>query len=193
MTRKLIGTLMVAGGMGLGAWIGSAERSPIDRELAPTRLEVDLSERKMYLYHDERVVNSYDVAVGEPEHPTPSGNFQIDRIEWNPDWVPPNSEWAEDEERKEPDDPDNPMVGAKLFFKYPDYYIHGTNAQHTLGTAASHGCVRMDPERVKDLAEWVQNHGGKKRSDAWYEEAKQNDQDAEVISLPDAIPLEIRA
>ena len=183
--------MAVVGGIGVAAFAGSVEPGPENGSVAPTRLEVDLSEREMYLYHGGDLVNTYQVAVGEPEHPTPTGDFDIDRIEWNPDWVPPNSEWAEDEERKAPDDPENPMVGAKLFFKYPDYYIHGTNAEHTLGSAASHGCVRMDPERVKDLAKWVQEHAGEPRSDAWYADARRNDASTEVVSLPDAIPVEI--
>ena len=137
------------------------------RTLRRHRGWIDISERGMYLYHEGKLVNTYTVAVGQPEFPTPKGEFEIDRIEWNPDWVPPNTKWAKDEERKDPNDADNPMVGAKLFFKYPDYYIHGTDATHTLGTAASHGCIRMKPAEVKDLGAWVQEHSGEKRSDAW--------------------------
>ena len=144
-----------------------------------------------YLYHEGKIVNTYPVAVGEPEYPTPKGDFSISRIEWNPDWVPPNTEWGNKREKTDPNDPDNPMVGAKLFFEYPDYYIHGTDATHTLGQAESHGCIRMDPDEVKDLAKWVQEHAGAERSESWYAEARQ-DETMHVVKLPNAIPVEIR-
>lgn len=161
-------------------------------DVAPVRLEVDLSERTLYVYHAGELMNTFEVAVGEPEHPTPQGDFSIDRIEWNPDWVPPNEEWAEDKEKQAPDDPDNPMRGAKLFFNYPDYYIHGTDAPHTLGEAESHGCIRMRVGDVMELAEFVQEHGGEKRSDSWYERVQQNDGSEHEVTLPDPVPVSIR-
>ena len=191
MSKKWFGTIALVGGLGMTAMAGLPERVLAAEALASTRLEVDLSEREMYLYHKGEIVNTYTVAVGQPEFPTPQGDFSINRIEWNPDWVPPNEGWAEDESKKDPNDPDNPMVGAKLFFEYPDYYIHGTDAPHTLGTAASHGCIRMDPDEVKDLARWVQEHAGAERSDSWYAEARQDDESQHVVKLPDAIPVEI--
>ncbi|HUP50706.1 MAG TPA: L,D-transpeptidase [Thermoanaerobaculia bacterium] len=39
-------------------------------------------------------VARYEVAVGSPRHPTPQGEFSIDRIIWNPSWNPPDSPWA---------------------------------------------------------------------------------------------------
>ena len=160
---------------------------------ASTRLEVDVSERQLYLYHDGKIVNTYPVAVGESEHPTPKGDFEIDRIEWNPDWVPPNTEWGQEHEKKDPNDEENPMVGAKLFFSYPDYYIHGTDATHTLGQAESHGCVRMDPADVKELAEWVQKHGGEDRDEGWFDWVKKDDNSAHKIKLPDPIQIDVHA
>lgn len=37
-------------------------------------------------------------------------------------------EWGGEHEKKEVDDPDSSMVGAKLFFEHPEYYIPGTGA-----------------------------------------------------------------
>jgi len=118
---------------------------------SPLRLEVDLSERRLYVHHGGSVVETFEIAVGQPGHRTPTGEFTIDRIIWNPRWVPPESDWAKGETRKQPGDPDNPMQGAKLFFRYPAYYIHGTNAPASLGEAASHGCIRMHVSDVIDL------------------------------------------
>lgn len=196
MIRKTTSmTMALAAGLGLSGGALAAAAAPpggAGHRAAETRLEVDLSERRLELYHGGDVVNTYPIAVGEPEHPTPTGAFRIDRIVWNPGWMPPDAEWAQDEERRDPDDPENPMVGAKLFFEYPDYYIHGTDEPHTLGDAASHGCIRMDPGEVKDLARWVQEHGGEPRDDAWFRRVGRNDGTSHTVTLPDPVPITIR-
>ncbi|MEX2584393.1 MAG: L,D-transpeptidase [Gemmatimonadota bacterium] len=162
------------------------------QDAANARVEVDISERKLYVYNDGSLMNSFDVAVGMPEHPTPTGTFTMDRIIWNPDWVPPDVEWAEDETRKAPGDPENPMQGAKIFFEYPDYYIHGTNARETLGSAASHGCIRMNPVDVENLAEFLQKAGGSDRSDAWFDRIRASDTEKTEVRLEDPITVVIR-
>lgn len=187
--KKWFGTMAVLGGVGITGAVGLSGPPAAEEAMAPTRLEVDLSERELYLYHDGERVNTYPVAVGEPDHPTPTGQFRIDRIVWNPAWVPPNTEWGKEREKQDPNDAENPMVGAKLFFEYPDYYIHGTDAEHTLGQAESHGCIRMDPDEVLDLAKWVQEHGGEPRSAGWFERVKANDESEHEVSLPDPIPI----
>jgi murein L,D-transpeptidase YcbB/YkuD len=160
---------------------------------AQARLVVDLSERELYVYSGGDLVNTFPVAIGTEAHPTPGGEFTIDRIIWNPTWVPPDSEWARGETRKEPGDPDNPMQGAKLYFRHPAYYIHGTNAPASLGERASHGCVRMSPADVENLAEWVQKRGGADRGEAWFREVRASDTDLREVTLPDPVPLTIRS
>ncbi len=180
----------VLSGAGFAAAAGVDAR-PVE-SAGPLRLEADLSERKLHVYHGGSRIESYDVAVGEPEHPTPTGDFTISKVVWNPAWVPPpDAEWAEDETRKEPGDPDNPMQAAKIFFVEPDYYIHGTDAAQTLGEAASHGCIRMAPADVERLARQVQEHGGESRSDAWYERVKASDTERRTVRLPDPVAIEI--
>lgn len=156
------------------------------------RLEVDVSERTLYVYLAGELMNTFPVAVGSEEHPTPRGSFTIDRIIWNPGWIPPEEGWAADEEEKAPDDPDNPMVGAKLFFEYPDYYIHGTHAAETIGEAASHGCIRMPPGSVIELAKFVQAQGGEGRDEGWFERVAADDGTDHEVRLPTPIPIEIR-
>lgn len=52
------------------------------------------------------------------------------------------------------------MKMVKIFFQEPDYYIHGTGAVESLGEAASHGCLRMDPNDAAEVALMVMEHGG---------------------------------
>jgi hypothetical protein len=132
-------------------------------------LAASLSERTITVRQGDSVVNVYQVAIGADNHPTPTGNFRIKRIVWNPRWVPPDEAWARGKSAKEPGHPANPMKVVKIFFKEPDYYIHGTGDLKSLGSAASHGCLRMDPDQAAELAKWVMLHGGQPREEGWFQ------------------------
>jgi murein L,D-transpeptidase YcbB/YkuD len=160
--------------------------APAQAQGEPLRLSVDVSERTLYLWGGDVEPREYAVAVGTEEHPTPTGSFTIEKIIWNPAWVPPATEWAEDEERREPGDPENPMQAVKIFFDEPDYYIHGTNAEHTLGEAASHGCLRMAPDDAEELARILMEHGGESRSASWYRQASRDDR-TRTVRLSDPV------
>jgi lipoprotein-anchoring transpeptidase ErfK/SrfK len=135
---------------------------------AALSLEVDLSDRRIRAVDGDAVVAEYGVAIGNDEKPTPKGAFKIRKLIWNPSWVPPNEKWAKGKEPKGPGDKDNPMKRVKMFFKEPDYYIHGTGDEDSIGGAHSHGCLRMTPEEVTELAKVVMEHGGKPMPEPWY-------------------------
>lgn len=122
-------------------------------------LKVDLSKRQLYVIEDDEIVRTYDIAVGTRKHPTPTGRFWTGRIDWNPRWIPPASEWARKLKPRAPGDPRNPMQGVKIFFREPVYFIHGTNDPGSIGTAASHGCIRMRTGEAKSLARQISKRG----------------------------------
>ena len=93
---------------------------------------------------------SYAIAIGAARYPTPRGQFILRRIELNPAWVPPSSDWARDRAPMGPG-PRNPMGRAKVEF-LSTYYLHGTPEPESVGSAASHGCVRMRNADVLELA-----------------------------------------
>jgi lipoprotein-anchoring transpeptidase ErfK/SrfK len=132
----------------------------------------------------------YSVAVGTNKKPTPLGQFTVRHIVWNPAWHPPDAKWAKGKSAAAPGDPNNPMKIVKIFFQEPDYYIHGTDAEDTLGSAASHGCIRMAQEDVYKLARYLQDHAGAQKSDDWYAQVINGTQSQSVI-LPRAVPLMI--
>lgn len=143
-------------------------RLVVDPANGPMRLEVSLDERKLRVIQADSVLKSYPVAIGKAAHPTPRGKFGIRRVIWNPRWVPPNVGWARGKKARGPGDPNNPMGRVKLFFQEPDYYVHGTNNEESLGEAASHGCVRMANDDIVELARVVMENGGESRPPAWY-------------------------
>ena len=71
-------------------------------------------------------------------------------------WNVPNSDWAGDLAGKTipGGDPANPLKARFIGFN-GSVGFHGTADLSSLGSAASHGCVRMDPADVKDLFERV--------------------------------------
>jgi lipoprotein-anchoring transpeptidase ErfK/SrfK len=127
---------------------------------APMRIEVSLSARELRVIEDGKTVHTYGIAVGRPSHPTPTGSFRTGDIIWNPGWNPPPTDWAKDKEPQSPDSPLNPMVGVKIYFRAPYYFIHGTNDPGSIGEAASHGCIRMNPEDAESLARQIEHAGG---------------------------------
>jgi murein L,D-transpeptidase YcbB/YkuD len=168
---------------------GGPDAQPAEGEL---RLEISLAERELRVYRGERVVETHPVAIGQAEYPTPPGTYRIDEVVWNPEWIPPDSEWAEDRERKAPGDPDNPLGQAQLVFQRP-YSIHGTDEIGSLGRAASHGSVRVSNEVATQLARMAMEAGGAARSEEWYRDAQEQRTQERTVMLPRPIPLRIEA
>lgn len=124
------------------------------------RLQASIGARTLKVIENGKVVKTYRIAVGRPGNPTPRGSFRTGRIDWNPWWKPPKVWWARNKKPQPPGDPDNPMQGVKIYFKAPDYYIHGTNDPASIGRAASRGCIRMRPGDAKNLARRIRKAGG---------------------------------
>ena len=159
---------------------------------APLLLKADLSARMLTVTRGDSVLKTYSVAVGQDRYPTPTGTFTIRKIVWNPSWhPPPGSDWAKGKKAKGPGEPGNPMKVVKIFFKEPDYYIHGTDAVESLGDAASHGCLRMDPDEVADLAKLIMEHGGEPRDENWFWRIIHSRREEKVVYLDNPVSITI--
>jgi lipoprotein-anchoring transpeptidase ErfK/SrfK len=130
-------------------------------------LSASLGARTLTVTGGNGDVKTYAIAVGSDRHRTPLGNFTIRKIVWNPSWVPPDAKWAQGKKAADPGHPDNPMRLVKIFFREPDYYIHGTEAVESLGLAASHGCLRMDPNDAGEVALMLMDDSGISRDWDW--------------------------
>lgn len=115
---------------------------------------VDLSELKLYLYRDGELAKTYRVATGSPQYPTPTGSFAITSKVMNPTWYPPDSEWAKDAEPIPPGI-ENPLGTRWIGTSAPAVGIHGTPDSGSIGTYASHGCIRMYIPDVEELFDRV--------------------------------------
>ena len=157
---------------------------------AALRLEADLSDRELRVLHEDSILETYPISVGKEEKPTPTGSFLIRKMIWNPHWVPPNEKWARGKSAKPPGHPENPMKIVKIFFREPDYYIHGTDEVDSLGQARSHGCIRMAPEDVMRLGRTLMEYGGNPQPEPWYRRILRR-RTAKAILLQNRIPLKV--
>jgi len=118
------------------------------------RIVVDLSELSLRFYRAGKLVRSYRVAAGQSAYPTPTGTYAVIRMIVDPTWYPPDSEWAKDAEPIPPGI-ENPLGTRWIGTSAPAVGIHGTPNDASIGTYASHGCIRMHIPDVEDLYERV--------------------------------------
>ena len=108
-----------------------------------TRIDVDLSERRLRLYVSGRVQLTTRAGIGAPGTPTPVGRFYVNQI-----LIP-----------SVPDGPFGPAAfGVSAFSptlrNWPQdgpIAIHGTNEPDSIGAAVSHGCIRISDTAAQVL------------------------------------------
>jgi lipoprotein-anchoring transpeptidase ErfK/SrfK len=118
-------------------------------------LSVSRGERRLRLFNGLKLVKTYLIAVGQAGLETPGGVYRINDKQVNPSWHVPKSPWAGSlAGRIIPPGPSDPIKARWMGF-YNGAGIHGTDAIYSLGTAASHGCIRMSIPDVIELFEIV--------------------------------------
>jgi lipoprotein-anchoring transpeptidase ErfK/SrfK len=109
----------------------------------PTIITVDRGSFQLRLWKNLRLVKTYTIAVGMAGLETPAGLYHIQDKEVNPSWHVPNSSWAGSLAGQTiPPGPADP-IKARWMGIFNGAGIHGTEELGSLGSAASHGCIRM--------------------------------------------------
>jgi len=122
----------------------------------PSYLTLDRSTYTLRLWEDLKLAETYTVAVGQEGLETPEGLYAIQEKEENPTWHVPDSDWAGSLAGQTiPPGPSNP-IKARWMAIYEGAGIHGTEETYSLGSAASHGCVRMAIPDVEELYDQVE-------------------------------------
>jgi lipoprotein-anchoring transpeptidase ErfK/SrfK len=116
-----------------------------------TAIVVNRGAFRLTLYKKLKPAKTYSIAVGQIGLETPAGLYHIQNKAVNPAWNVPNSDWAGDLAGTTVPGgaPDNPLK-ARWMGIFDGAGIHGTDAINSIGTAASHGCIRM---RIPDVIE----------------------------------------
>jgi len=111
----------------------------------------------MDIFEDGSLVKTYRVGIGTPEFPLPQGMRTADTVIFNPTWTVPDEEWAAEMknvkvgETVEAGSKNNPLGWIKIPIGLPSL-IHGGKAPAKIGTFASHGCVGLTNDQIKDFA-----------------------------------------
>ncbi|NES06592.1 MAG: L,D-transpeptidase [Okeania sp. SIO2F4] len=115
-------------------------------------LVIKLSDRRVYVYQNDKLKTSYPIAIGREGWETPTGTHKVIQKIPNPSWKHPFTGEII------PPGPENPLGERWIgFWTDGTNYIgfHGTPNEETVGQAASHGCVRMLNQDVLALFEKV--------------------------------------
>jgi lipoprotein-anchoring transpeptidase ErfK/SrfK len=131
--------------------------SPIKPRITPANfgraIIVSLADREIRLFNGASLVKTYSCAPGQPDWPTPTGDFKIIRKQKNAPWINPHSDWSAGMPDRIPGGPNNPMGDTKIAIDFPGVYMHSVPPSEfgSIGSYASHGCMRMMPSAVHDL------------------------------------------
>jgi len=134
-----------------------AQTETVPSDQATHVVLVSLVDRQLVVLEDGNVIARFSVAVGAEVSPTPTGEFRIISRVSNPTYYRPGTVI--------PAGKDNPLGTRWLGLSRKGYGIHGTNAPRSIGTAASHGCIRLrngDMERlftILRVGDVVEIHG----------------------------------
>lgn len=125
---------------GTEGWVRASE---VTRSTHRFRVEIDVSERRLWAWDDTTLLADTAVVVGKDRTRTPTGRFFVTDFEqrsrgsaYGP-WILPVNAYSQDLDQ---------FAGG-----VPVIALHGTNRPDLLGTAASNGCVRMPDDVVQLL------------------------------------------
>ncbi|MGI8659747.1 MAG: L,D-transpeptidase family protein [Thermoleophilaceae bacterium] len=126
-------------------------------EKYPTVLVLDRASFTLRHYENLELQKEYTVAIGAVGFDTPVGTYNIENKAIDPAWSVPNSDWAGSLAGTVVPGgvAENPLK-ARWMGIYDGAGIHGTDEVSTLGSAASHGCVRMSVPDVTELYDQVE-------------------------------------
>jgi lipoprotein-anchoring transpeptidase ErfK/SrfK len=122
----------------------------------PVLLVADRYNFKLRFYKNLNLQKEYTVAVGAVGFDTPAGLYHIQNKAVDPAWHVPDSDWAGDLAGTivPGGTAENPLK-ARWLGIFDGAGIHGTDQTYSLGSAASHGCIRMAIPDVIELYDQV--------------------------------------
>ncbi len=150
--------VLAIGGAGCGVMTPRPSQSVAKKE---PYLVLKLNERRVYLMDEASGAPpvSFQVAIGRPQFPTPTGHFQVNEMVVNPDFLAFDFNNPKGRDRgRIPPGPNNPLGLRWIGFAYAHGWqvgFHGTAKTEVLGQAVSHGCVRMSNPDVVAMYEKV--------------------------------------
>ena len=162
-----------------------------------TRVVVNIPAFRMDLFQDGSLVKSYRVGIGYPQFPLPQGLRKASSIIFNPTWTPPDEPWVAKMKNITPGETVeagsklNPLGPIKIPIGLPSL-IHGGKSPAKIGKFASHGCVGLTNNQVKDFALLLSKASGTELSDTTLANYLQEKEETKTVKLKETIPVELR-
>jgi hypothetical protein len=164
---------------------------------ADTRVVVNIPAFRMDLFQDGSLVKSYEIGIGYPQFPLPQGLRKASSIIFNPTWTPPDSPWVAKMKNVTPGETIeagsklNPLGPIKIPIGLPSL-IHGGKAPAKIGKFASHGCVGLTNNQVKDFALLLSRASNTELSDRTIASYLQDKDQTKSVKLNGVVPVELR-
>jgi lipoprotein-anchoring transpeptidase ErfK/SrfK len=125
--------------------VAATTQPPVENVI---NLVLKLKEKRVYVYKGDKLLKRYPVAIGKKGWETPTGEWQVMEKIKNPAWTSFKTGEVF------PAGAENPLGSRWIGFWTDGQDVigfHGTPNVKSIGTAASHGCVRMLNRDVKAL------------------------------------------
>jgi lipoprotein-anchoring transpeptidase ErfK/SrfK len=163
LASQFMALFMVAGGISFAMaingirplWSQGSETPPraipalqLSPRAKDTKLIVHLKLRQVIVYRNGQELDRYPVAIGQAGWETPVGEFNIHQMKQNPKWQHPITREVF------ATGPDNPLGDRWIGFYEGDHMaigFHGTPNESLIGSAVSHGCLRMRNQDIQAL------------------------------------------
>ena len=160
-----------------------------------TRIVVNAPAYRMDVFQDGKLTKTYKIGIGYPEFPLPQGLRKADTIIFNPSWTPPDEPWVKGKfkpyRKVEAGSKLNPLGVIKIPIGLPSL-IHGGKQPARLGTFASHGCVGLTNEQVKDFSMVLAQISGTQISPEDLQKYEKEKDKTEDVKLSKIVPVELR-
>src|SRR6185503_13187730 len=157
-----------------------------------TRIVVNIPAFRMDVFKGGTLLKSFKIGIGYVEYPLPSGLRKAEMIIFNPTWTQPNEPWASNPGEVVPAGAaGNPLGPIKVPIGGANL-IHGGKTLAKIGTFASHGCVGLTNDQVKDFAKVLAEATDTQLSSETMASYLKRRTRTQVVKLPQIVPVELR-
>jgi L,D-transpeptidase ErfK/SrfK len=157
-----------------------------------TRVVVNIPAFRLDLFTDGNLVKSYRIGIGYPQFQIPRGLRTAQTVIFNPTWTQPHESWASNPGAVVPaGSKNNPLGPIKIPIGGPSL-IHGGKPLEKIGTFASHGCVGMTNDQVKDFARMLVGASGTDLTEETFSNYLGKRTRTQVVKLEKLVPVELR-
>jgi lipoprotein-anchoring transpeptidase ErfK/SrfK len=174
---------------------GHIDKTTLQPGNGDIHITVNIPAFQLTLWQEKKQVKTYQIGIGRKDFQLPSGLRYAKQVVFNPDWIPPDSEWVLEHdvvpgERVEADDPRNPLGKVKIPLGNGGILIHQAFKPSDIGHLVSHGCLRLVLNELYEFIDEIISARSLPASKEKLEQAKKS-KDRFVINLDAPLVVDI--